>query len=102
MLNHSNAYIRKRAVITLYKIFMNYPDALVIAFPRLKDRLEDEDPSVVCCTVSVICEMAKTNPKAYLPFVPQLFGLLTVSHNWMLIKIVKIVILDDSLISLQF
>ncbi|KAJ3367893.1 AP-3 complex subunit delta-1 [Kappamyces sp. JEL0680] len=90
MLNHSNAYIRKRAVITLYKIFLKYPDALGIAFPRLKDRLEDDDPSVVCATVSVICEMAKRNPKAYLPFVPSLFGLLVIGHNWMLIKIVKI------------
>lgn len=90
MLNHSNAYMRKRAVITLYKLFTKYPDSISSAFPRLKERLGDEDPSVVCATVSVICEMAHSNPKAYLPFVPQFFALLSVSHNWTLIKIVKL------------
>ena len=45
MLNHSQAYVRKRAIITLYRVFLKYPDALRVAFPRLKDRLDDADPS---------------------------------------------------------
>ena len=77
-------------MITLYKLFLKYPDAIGGAFPRLKDRLDDEDSSVVCAAVTVICEMSATNPKAYLPFVPQLFGLLSINHNWTLIKVIKL------------
>jgi AP-3 complex subunit delta-1 len=44
MMNHSRAYIRKRVILCLYKVFLKYPDALRVAFPRLKDRLEDHDP----------------------------------------------------------
>ena len=29
-----------------YKLFLKYPDALRAAFPRLKDKLEDEEPAV--------------------------------------------------------
>jgi AP-3 complex subunit delta-1 len=36
-------YIRKRAVLLLYKVFLNNPDALKPSFPRLKEKLEDPD-----------------------------------------------------------
>ncbi|KAJ3206165.1 AP-3 complex subunit delta-1 [Dinochytrium kinnereticum] len=91
MLNHSRPYIRKRVILVLYKVFLKYPEALRIAFPRLKDKLEDPDPSVVSAVVNVVCELARRNPKSYLPLAPQLYGLLTTSsNNWMLIKIVKL------------
>jgi len=45
LLNNSRPYIRKKAVLTLYKIFLKFPDALRPAFPRLKEKLEDPDPS---------------------------------------------------------
>ena len=48
MLNHSRPYIRKRAVLVLYKVFLKYPEALRMSFPRLKEKLEDPDP----CTMS--------------------------------------------------
>jgi AP-3 complex subunit delta-1 len=37
-------YIRKRAILLLYKVFLNNPDALKPAFPRLREKLEDSDP----------------------------------------------------------
>ena len=43
MLNHSKAYVRKKTVLVMYKIFLQYPDALRVAFPRLREKLEDED-----------------------------------------------------------
>ena len=43
MLNHSKPYVRKKAVLVMYKIFLLYPDALRVAFPRLREKLEDED-----------------------------------------------------------
>ncbi|TPX33731.1 hypothetical protein SmJEL517_g03404 [Synchytrium microbalum] len=91
MLTHSRPYLRKRAILVLYKVFLKYPEALRMAFPRLKEKLDDADPSVVSAVVGVICELARKNPKNYLPLAPQLYGLLTnSSNNWMLIKIIKL------------
>jgi AP-3 complex subunit delta-1 len=92
MLNNSRPYIRKRVVLLLYKVFLKYPEALRIAFPRLREKLDDTDQAVVSATVNVICDLAFHNPKNYIVLAPQLYGLLTnSSNNWMLIKIVKLV-----------
>ncbi|KAL0951907.1 hypothetical protein HGRIS_008562 [Hohenbuehelia grisea] len=91
MLNHSRANIRKRAVLALYKVLAQYPEASVRGIPRLKEKLEDPDPGVVAATVNVLCELARRDPTAYLDLAPQLFYLLTTSsNNWMLIKIIKL------------
>ncbi|KAF7720863.1 AP-3 complex subunit delta-1 [Apophysomyces ossiformis] len=91
MLNHSRPYIRKKVVLVLYKVFLKFPEALRLSFPRLKEKLEDPDPSVVSAVVSVVCELARKTPKNYLSLAPQLYRLLTTSsNNWMLIKIIKL------------
>lgn len=91
MLTSSRAYIRKRAVLVLFKVFLKFPEALRPAFPRLKEKLEDADPAVVCAAVNVICELARKNPANYIPLAPTLFRILTNSqNNWMLIKIIKL------------
>lgn len=91
MLNHSKPYVRKKAILAMYKIFLQFPEALRTSFPRLKEKLGDPDPSVVSATVNVICELAKTNPKNYVELAPALYELLTTSSdNWMLIKILKL------------
>ncbi|KAJ1976813.1 AP-3 complex subunit delta [Dimargaris xerosporica] len=91
LLNHSRPYVTKRAILTIYKVFLKYPDALRASFPVLKQKLEHPDPSVVSATVNVICELARKNPRSYLPLAPHMYRLLTgSSNNWMLIKIVKL------------
>lgn len=91
-MNHSNPYIRKKAILVMYKCFLQSPELLRTAWPRLREGLKDEDSSVVNATVNVICELARKNPKNYLPLAPQLFQLLTTSNNnWMTIKIIKLV-----------
>ena len=94
-MNHSNPYIRKKAILVMYKCFLQSPELLRTAWPRLREGLNDDDPSVVNATVNVICELARKNPRNYLPLAPQLFGLLTTSktanNNWMTIKIIKLV-----------
>ena len=45
ILNHSRPYLRKRAVITLYRFFVNYPESLKSVFPRLQEKLQDPEPS---------------------------------------------------------
>jgi hypothetical protein len=47
---------------------------------------------VQSAAVSVVCELARKNPKNYLPLAPMFFKLMTTStNNWMLIKIIKLV-----------
>eukprot|EP01102_Stenamoeba_stenopodia_P004321 TRINITY_DN1463_c0_g1_i2.p1 TRINITY_DN1463_c0_g1~~TRINITY_DN1463_c0_g1_i2.p1 ORF type:complete len:635 (-),score=132.59 TRINITY_DN1463_c0_g1_i2:1876-3780(-) len=91
LLNSSRVYVRKKAVLALYRTFLKFPDSLRPAFPRLKEKLEDMDNSVVSSAVNVICELARKNPKNYLALAPILFKILTTSNNnWMLIKIIKL------------
>lgn len=91
LMTSSKPYIRKKAVQIMYKIFLKYPDALRPAFPRLKEKLEDPEPSVQAAAVNVICELARKNPKNYLSLAPTFFKLMTVStNNWVLIKIIKL------------
>jgi len=88
---HPRPYVRKRATLLTYKIFVNYPEALRPTFPRLKEKLQDPDTCVVSAAVNVICELARKNPKNYLSLAPLFFKILTSSgNNWMLIKIVKL------------
>ncbi|KAF8416710.1 adaptin N terminal region-domain-containing protein [Tirmania nivea] len=90
-MNHSNPYIRKKAILVMYKCFLQSPELLRTAWPRLREGLNDDDPSVVNATVNVICELARKNPRNYLPLAPQLFRLLTgTGNNWMTIKIIKL------------
>lgn len=91
MLNHSRPHIRKRAILTLYKLCDKYPGALPHGVVRLQERLDDSDPGVVSAAVNVLCELARRNPLDYLSLAPHLFHLLTTSsNNWMLIKLVKL------------
>ncbi|KNC81882.1 hypothetical protein SARC_05813 [Sphaeroforma arctica JP610] len=90
LFSSSRPYIRKKAILAMYKVFLKFPDSLRPAFPRLRERLEDPDLSVQCAAVNVICELARKNPKSYLSLAPTLYKLLSASNNWMLIKIIKL------------
>lgn len=46
-MSSTRPYLRKRAVLISYKIFLAYPDALRPAFSRLKEKLEDPDPGLL-------------------------------------------------------
>ncbi len=91
LMNSNKPFLRKKAVLIMYKVFLKYPDGLRPAFPRLKEKLDDPDPSVQAAAVNVICELARKNPKNYLSLAPIFFKLMTVSsNNWVLIKIIKL------------
>ncbi|XP_047386131.1 AP-3 complex subunit delta-1 [Sciurus carolinensis] len=91
LMSHTKPYIRKKAVLIMYKVFLKYPESLRPAFPRLKEKLEDPDPGVQSAAVNVICELARRNPKNYLSLAPLFFKLMTCStNNWVLIKIIKL------------
>ncbi|XP_065166579.1 AP-3 complex subunit delta isoform X2 [Atheta coriaria] len=91
LLSSTKPYIRKKAVLMMYKVFLKYPEALRPAFPKLKEKLEDPDPGVQSAAVNVVCELARKNPKNYLSLAPVFFKLMTTkTNNWMLIKIIKL------------
>ncbi|RHY67996.1 hypothetical protein DYB38_006440, partial [Aphanomyces astaci] len=91
LMNSHKPYVRKKATLILYKLFLRYPQGLRLSFDRLKERMEEPDVSVVSCSVNVICELANKKPKNYVGLAPQFFRLLTTSsNNWMLIKVVKL------------
>ncbi|OPB39946.1 hypothetical protein A0O28_0000250 [Trichoderma guizhouense] len=92
-LNHSHANIRKKTLVTLYRLALVYPEALRAAWPKIKDRLMDpnEDPSVTAAIVNVVCELGSRRPHDFLPLAPRLFELLVDSgNNWMAIKLIKL------------
>lgn len=92
--SHSHAVIRKKAVVSLYRLALVYPEALKLAWPKLKDRLMDdqEDGSVTTAVVNVVCELGWRRPQDLLPLAPRLFDLLVDGgNNWMAIKIIKLV-----------
>lgn len=91
LMNHSKPYIRKKAVLAMYKLYVKFPQGLRLTFDKLKERLDDAESSVVSTAVNVICELANKNAKNYLAMAPKFFKLLTSSsNNWMLIKVVKL------------
>ncbi|XP_043286918.1 AP-3 complex subunit delta isoform X1 [Venturia canescens] len=91
LLTCTKPYLRKKAVLMMYKVFLRFPEALRPAFPRLKEKLEDPDSGVQSAAVNVVCELARKNPRNYLSLAPIFFKLMTTStNNWMLIKIIKL------------
>ncbi|KAK5137671.1 hypothetical protein LTR08_007966 [Meristemomyces frigidus] len=92
-LSHSLPAIRKKTIVTLYRLALVYPETLRPAWPKIKDRLldENEDPSVTAAIVNVVCELGWRRPQDFLPLAPRLFELLTQGgNNWMAIKIIKL------------
>jgi AP-3 complex subunit delta-1 len=91
LMNHARPYVRKKAVLAMFKLYIKFPQGLRLTFDKLKERLDDSESSVVSTAVNVICELANKNPKNYLAMAPKFFRLLTTSsNNWMLIKVVKL------------
>ncbi|KAI0024370.1 Adaptor protein complex AP-3 delta subunit [Xylariomycetidae sp. FL0641] len=92
-LSHTHPSIRKKTIVTLYRLALVYPETLRAAWPKIKERLmdKDEDSSVTAAIVNVICELGWRRPHDFLPLAPRLFELLVDSgNNWMAIKLIKL------------
>ncbi|RAL06292.1 putative AP-3 complex subunit delta [Aspergillus ibericus CBS 121593] len=92
-ISHTHAVVRKKAVICLYRLTLAYPDALKLAWPKIEERLMDdeEDTSVTTAVLNVVCELGWRRPHDFLPLAPRFFELLVDGgNNWMAIKIIKL------------
>ena len=75
MLNHSRPHIRKRAVLTLYRVCEKYPDVLRQSMTRMQEKLDDSDPGPFMLITTYI---------HVLHFSQGLFLLLSMSYvNWL-------------------
>ncbi|CAK0873041.1 unnamed protein product [Prorocentrum cordatum] len=91
MLTSSRAYLRKKTVLCMYRVFLKDPPALRTCFPKLKERLGDEDQGVLTATVNTFLELARKNARNYLSLVPQLYHILVnTANNWLTIKLLKL------------
>lgn len=43
---HSKPYVRKKAVLAMYKLFVAYPQGLRLTFDKLRDKLNDAEATV--------------------------------------------------------
>lgn len=90
MLSSSRPYLRKKTTLCLFRMFVKDPPALRTCFPKLKERLGDEDQGVLTATVNTFLELARKNARNYLSLVPQLYHILVnTSNNWLSIKLLK-------------
>ncbi|OQE00134.1 hypothetical protein PENVUL_c058G02484 [Penicillium vulpinum] len=92
-LSHSSPVVRKKTVVCLYRLALVYPEALKLAWPKIKDHLMDdqEDGSVTTAAINVVCELGWRRPHDFLPLAPRFFELLVDSgNNWMAIKLIKL------------
>ncbi|CAI4052905.1 Apl5p SKDI_16G0820 [Saccharomyces kudriavzevii IFO 1802] len=91
MLNSTRPYIRKKAITALFKVFLQYPEALRDNFDKFVSKLDDDDISVVSAAVSVICELSKKNPQPFIKLSPLLYEILvTIDNNWIIIRLLKL------------
>lgn len=90
-LTHSKPYIRKKAVLALFKVFLQYPESWKGALPRVVEKLDDPDVSVVSATITVVCEISKKHPNFFIGYLPKFFTILEdTSNNWLIIRILKL------------
>ncbi|KAH8804624.1 adaptin N terminal region-domain-containing protein [Xylogone sp. PMI_703] len=92
-LTHSSPAVRKKTIVTVYRLALVYPETLRPGWPKIKERLmdENEDPSVTAAIVNVVCELGWRRPQDFLPLAPRLFELLVDGgNNWMAIKLIKL------------
>ncbi|CAI1749709.1 hypothetical protein SEUBUCD646_0P00930 [Saccharomyces eubayanus] len=91
MLNSTRPYIRKKAITALFKVFLQYPEALRDNFDKFVSKLDDDDISVVSAAVSVICELSKKNSQPFIQLSPLLYEILvSIDNNWIIIRLLKL------------
>ncbi|KAL5748874.1 hypothetical protein ACOSP7_025917 [Xanthoceras sorbifolium] len=91
LLSSSKAFVKKKAIAVVLRVFEKYPDAVRVCFKRLVENLESSDPIIVSAVIGVFCELSLKESRSYLPLAPEFYKILVDSkNNWLLIKVLKI------------
>ena len=75
-IQHPQPYLRKKAILCLFKVFVKYPQGLRLTFSQIQNCLNDQNSAVVSCAVNVITELSDKNPKNYLHLAPAFFDVI--------------------------
>lgn len=62
-MSSTKPYLRMKAVLMMYKVFLRYPEALRPAFPKLKEKLEDPDPGLAPISTLIILSQLTLDSK---------------------------------------
>lgn len=62
-MSSTKPYLRMKAVLMMYKVFLRYPEALRPAFPKLKEKLEDPDPGLSSISTLIILSQLTLDSK---------------------------------------
>ena len=93
LLNNSKPVLRKKATALFCKIYYFMPEHLSLSLDRITEKLRDDSPSVALNAVNTLYEQARRTPQAVLYTASSLYELLrSTRSNWMLIKLLKLVI----------
>lgn len=63
LLSTSKAFVKKKAVAVVLRVFEKYPDAVRVCFKRLVDNLESSDAIIVSAVIGVFCELSLKDPQ---------------------------------------
>ncbi|EDN95379.1 hypothetical protein SS1G_11256 [Sclerotinia sclerotiorum 1980 UF-70] len=77
-MTHSHPAIRKKTIVTLYRLALVYPETLRPAWPKIKERLMDEgeDPSVTAAIVNVFATLTPLEPRLVKKLLPPLTSII--------------------------
>ncbi|KAK1372047.1 AP-3 complex subunit delta [Heracleum sosnowskyi] len=91
LISSSKSFVRKKAIVTLLRVFEVYPDGIKVCFKRLVENLENGDGGCLSASVGVFCELAMRDVKLCLPLAPEFYKVLVeCRNNWVLIKVLKV------------
>ena len=91
LLKSKRAFVRRKAVLCLYRIFNQYPGALDESYDQLVSLLVDPDSTVQSSAISVITELAHEDPMRYQNLAPTIYRFLEgIENKWILIKVIKL------------
>lgn len=76
LLTSGKDFLRRRGCLMMYPMCKEYPDALRPSFARMKEKLKDEDISVVGSCLTSFCELVKHEPKQYISLAPILYEMI--------------------------
>lgn len=91
LLSSTKPYLRRKAILLMFKIVSVFPETIGEVLPKLEEKLEDPDQGVQSSVINVICELARKNPNTFVHLEGTLYKLMeNSSNNWTLIKIIKL------------
>ena len=76
LLTSGKDFLRRRGCLMMYPMCKEYPDALRPSFARMKEKLKDEDITVIASALTSFAELVRHEPKQYISLAPILYEMI--------------------------